>query len=268
MKKRLLTAAVGIPLVVVLLLVRGWAVELAVTLLTLIAQVECYNALRAAGHKVFPWGGYAAAVGMFPLSQLTGKMDPLLLVLAAMGLTLTGIVLRSKPSFLDAATSLYPLYASLLPMSMITMMINSHYGRVSGLSLVTMGIVIGFAGDAMAYFGGRRFGRHLLCPELSPKKTVEGSVFYFAGSILSAQLLRLLIVHGFGHPMPGVPATLLLGLLGGFAGQIGDLSASLLKRYSGIKDYGSIFPGHGGVMDRFDSVIFVMIVMYCYTLVL
>ena len=99
-------------------------------------------------------------------------------------------------------------------------------------------------------------------------KTVEGSVFYFAGSILSAQLLRLLIVHGFGHPMPGVPATLLLGLLGGFAGQIGDLSASLLKRYSGIKDYGSIFPGHGGVMDRFDSVIFVMIVMYCYTLVL
>ena len=61
---------------------------------------------------------------------------------------------------------------------------------------------------------------------------------------------------------------MVLGLLGAFAGQIGDLTASLLKRYSGIKDYGNVFPGHGGVMDRFDSVIFTLIVLYCYTLVL
>ena len=69
-------------------------------------------------------------------------------------------------------------------------------------------------------------------------------------------------------PMPGLPASVLLGFLGAIAGQIGDLSASLLKRYSGIKDYGHVFPGHGGVMDRFDSVIFTLIVFYCYTLVL
>ena len=68
--------------------------------------------------------------------------------------------------------------------------------------------------------------------------------------------------------MPGIPASIVLGLLGSFAGQIGDLTASLLKRYSGIKDYGNVFPGHGGVMDRFDSVIFTLIVMYCYTLLL
>ena len=69
-------------------------------------------------------------------------------------------------------------------------------------------------------------------------------------------------------PMPGIPAAIALGLIGSVAGEIGDLSASLLKRHSGIKDYGKIFPGHGGVMDRFDSVIFTLIVMYCYTLVL
>ena len=69
-------------------------------------------------------------------------------------------------------------------------------------------------------------------------------------------------------PMPGIPATIALGLIGSIAGEIGDLSASLLKRHSGIKDYGKIFPGHGGVMDRFDSVIFTLIVVYCYTLVL
>ena len=88
------------------------------------------------------------------------------------------------------------------------------------------------------------------------------------GGVVMAQLVRLFFVHVLHTPMPGVPAALLLELLGSYAGQIGDLTASLLKRYTGIKDYGSIFPGHGGVMDRFDSVIFVLIVMYCYTLVL
>ena len=68
--------------------------------------------------------------------------------------------------------------------------------------------------------------------------------------------------------MPRNSATIVLGLIGSFIGQIGDLTASLLKRHSGIKDYGKVFPGHGGVMDRFDSVIFTLIVMYCYTLVL
>ena len=77
-----------------------------------------------------------------------------------------------------------------------------------------------------------------------------------------------MFVYVFHMPMPGIPATIALGLIGSVAGEIGDLSASLLKRHSGIKDYGQIFPGHGGVMDRFDSVIFTLIVMYCYTLVL
>ena len=77
-----------------------------------------------------------------------------------------------------------------------------------------------------------------------------------------------MFVYAFHMPMPGIPAAIALGLIGSVAGEIGDLSASLLKRHSGIKDYGKIFPGHGGVMDRFDSVIFTLIVMYCYTLVL
>ena len=113
-----------------------------------------------------------------------------------------------------------------------------------------------------------RFGRHKLCPTISPKKTVEGAVFGVLGGLLFALLCRFVFVHLFGMPMPGVPATVALGLIGSFAGQIGDLTASLLKRYSGIKDYGNLFPGHGGMMDRLDSVFFTMIVMYGYTLVL
>jgi hypothetical protein len=87
-------------------------------------------------------------------------------------------------------------------------------------------------------------------------------------AVFVALCVRAFFVHVLNTPMPGIPAAILLGVLGSYAGQIGDLVASLLKRYTGIKDYGKIFPGHGGVMDRFDSIIFVLIVMYCYTLVL
>ena len=102
----------------------------------------------------------------------------------------------------------------------------------------------------------------------APKKTVEGAIFGVVGGTIGGLICRAVFVYAFHMPMPGIPAAIALGLIGSVAGEIGDLSASLLKRHSGIKDYGKIFPGHGGVMDRFDSVIFTLIVMYCYTLVL
>ena len=97
---------------------------------------------------------------------------------------------------------------------------------------------------------------------------MEGAAFGILGGVVCAVLCRYAFIFLFGMAMPRLAGTVSLGLLGSFAGQVGDLSASLLKRHSGIKDYGKLFPGHGGVMDRFDSVIFTLIVMYCYTLVL
>ena len=148
------------------------------------------------------------------------------------------------------------------------MMMNSTYGGVPGVALITMAFAIAYGGDGAAYFGGRAFGKHKLCPSVSPKKTVEGAIFGLIGGTAVGLICRAVFVSVFHMPMPGIPATIALGLIGSVAGEIGDLSASLLKRHSGIKDYGKIFPGHGGVMDRFDSVIFTLIVLYCYTLVL
>lgn len=268
MKTRLLTAAVGIPFLIFCLIVRGWMAELTVVALTLIALRECYRALRTAQYDVCTWGGYFAAIAMGPMSYMMGAPDPLLLVLIAMGVSMTGVLLHKKPTFPDAAASVYPLFTCLLPMSMFMMMINWTYGTVPGVALITMAIGIAFGTDSAAYFGGRTLGRHKLCPAVSPKKTVEGALFGLLGGVVLALGVRLFFVHVIGCPMPRNSAALLLGLIGSVVGQIGDLAASLLKRHSGIKDYGHIFPGHGGVMDRFDSTIFVMIVMYCYTLFL
>lgn len=268
MKTRLLTAAIGIPFLIFVLVVRGWLAELLIVLLTVIALNECYSALRSAGYEVSVIGGYAAAVAMWPLSRLMGVLDPLLIVSAAMGISMCGVLMGKKPTFPNAAASLYPLFTCLMPWMMMMMMLNSTYGLVPGIALITMAFAIAYGGDASAYFGGRACGKRKLCPSVSPKKTVEGAVFGLLGSVLFSLACRFVFVHIFRMAMPGVPAAILLGLLGGCAGQIGDLTASLLKRHCGIKDYGSLFPGHGGVMDRFDSVIFTLIVMYCYTLVL
>ncbi len=268
MKQRLLTACIGVPFLVLVLVYGGWLAEMVIAVLTMIAMVECYRALRKAGYHPCTWGGYGAALLMWPIARFRGVLDPLLLLTAAMGVSMTGLLLSEKPTFPNAATTVYPLFTALLPMSMFMMMSNRRFGQVSGMTLVTMAFSVAFAGDAAAYFGGRAFGKRKLCPLISPNKTVEGAICYIIGGTVAAVICRNICLFLFNKPMPGIPATLALGILGAIAGQIGDLSASLLKRYSGIKDYGRIFPGHGGVMDRFDSVIFTLIVFYCYTLVL
>ena len=268
MKTRLITAAVGVPFLIFVLFVRGWFAELVIVALTLIALGEVYKALDRADYRVCRWGGYAAAVLMWPLSRFMGVLDPLLLVVAAMGISMTGVILSKQPSFPNAAASVYPLFTCLLPMSMFMMMMNAQYGLVPGVELITMAFAIAFGCDGAAYFGGRAMGRHKLCPSVSPKKTVEGAVWGVIGGIGVALIVRWCFAAVFKWATPGVPATVVLGVIGSLAGQVGDLTASLLKRHSGIKDYGRVFPGHGGVMDRFDSVIFTLIVMYCYTLLL
>lgn len=117
--------------------------------------------------------------------------------------------------------------------------------------------------DTCAYFCGMFFGKHKLAPKISPKKTVEGSV----GGILGVTVILAAYAYVFGNILDNVSANVfaaaLAGLLCGIISQCGDLCASIIKRENNIKDFGNIMPGHGGVMDRFDSFIFVAPVMYC-----
>ena len=268
MKTRVITALVGVPVLLAALIIRGWFAEILIVALTLIALSECYKALRTADYCVCTWGGYFAAIVMWPLYTVMDALDPLLLITSAMGISMLGVLLSSKPTFPNAAASVYPLFTCLMPFSMFMMMLDTMYGRVPGIALITMAFCIAYGCDILAYLGGRAFGKHKLCPAVSPKKTVEGAVSGVLGSVLFSLICRAVFVHLLHTPMPGIPAAILLGVIGSVASQVGDLTASLLKRHSGIKDYGKLFPGHGGVMDRFDSVIFALIVMYCYTLVL
>ena len=122
--------------------------------------------------------------------------------------------------------------------------------------LVWLVVIAAFGSDIFAYFTGYFLGKHKMAPNLSPKKTIEGAVGGLIGSSLFSGLFGMI----FLKEMAGV--CFILGLVGGMAGMAGDLTASAFKRKMGIKDYGKLIPGHGGIMDRFDSVIFVAPVIY------
>ena len=117
-------------------------------------------------------------------------------------------------------------------------------------------IIAAFGSDICAYFTGYFLGKHKMAPNLSPKKTIEGAIGGLIGSSLLAGLFGFIFMREMGL------VCLVLGLVGGAAGMAGDLTASMFKRKMGIKDYGTLIPGHGGIMDRFDSVIFVAPVVY------
>ena len=113
-----------------------------------------------------------------------------------------------------------------------------------------------FGTDIMAYFTGMAIGKHKLCPNLSPKKSVEGAVGGVVGSIVFCGLFGWLVIPDM------LTECLIIGALGSVVAQLGDLSASAFKRQMGIKDYGNLIPGHGGILDRFDSVMFTAPLVY------
>ncbi len=129
----------------------------------------------------------------------------------------------------------------------------------SGVLWIFFILVLAFTGDIAAYYIGRRFGKRKLLPEVSPAKTVEGMMGLVVGSIAGCLLFRQ-----FFFPMLPVVHAVVLGLVGSVIGQLGDLSESALKRAAGVKDSGMLLPGHGGILDRLDCLMFITPFVYYY----
>lgn len=124
--------------------------------------------------------------------------------------------------------------------------------------LIWLIVLSAFGTDIFAYFTGVTIGKHKLCPKISPKKSIEGSV----GGILGSVLLCGIFGHFFAPEY--LTHCIIIAILGGVVSQFGDLTASIFKRKMGIKDYGNLIPGHGGILDRFDSVLFTAPLVYYY----
>lgn len=126
--------------------------------------------------------------------------------------------------------------------------------------MIWMIFIAAFGSDIFAYFIGCSFGKHKMAPNLSPKKSIEGAIGGIAGAGILGLIFGMIFLRSLWYHC------LIVGLIGGVISECGDLVASSFKRQMGIKDYGNLIPGHGGIMDRFDSVIFVAPVVYYYVI--
>ena len=149
----------------------------------------------------------------------------------------------------------------LVPQSMTTLIRIEYYDSANALFLLIIGLCGAWTADTGAYFTGVAIGKHKLCPEISPKKTIEG----FVGGVLTTAIVYSVAfsIH-YGFTGKRAVIAFLTGAVCGVIGTVGDLSASMVKRQVGFKDYGKIMPGHGGLMDRCDSVLFVLPTFYVF----
>lgn len=152
----------------------------------------------------------------------------------------------------------------LVPHAMTSMILIESFDNEHGVFLLTMGLCGAWIADSGAYFSGVALGKHKLCPEISPKKTIEGLI----GGILTTGIVYAVVfaIAG-GFSVSKAIFAFVLGAACAVIGTVGDLSASMIKRQIGFKDYGKIMPGHGGLMDRFDSVLFVLPTFYVFLII-
>ncbi|MFA5561682.1 MAG: phosphatidate cytidylyltransferase [Eubacteriales bacterium] len=161
------------------------------------------------------------------------------------------VLARGKTPFAEVAS----VYLGTLYIILSAVSLYLLRQREAGLLAVLPVFIGAWSTDTCAYFSGRFFGRHKLIPEVSPKKTVEGSVGGTVCCVAAFALYGLLVGVLTDDFTPNYPVLLLWGLLAAVLAQLGDLLMSLIKREHGVKDFGTLFPGHGGVLDRFDSIL-------------
>jgi phosphatidate cytidylyltransferase len=138
-------------------------------------------------------------------------------------------------------------------------LIRLHNDFAEGYKLVFFLLLVVWLGDSGAYYVGKQFGKHKLSPRISPKKTVEGLIGGISASIVAA-----LVIHFTFFPAFPLVHAIIAGVILSVAGVIGDLAESMWKRSAAVKDSGKLLPGHGGFLDRFDSILFTAPILYCY----
>lgn len=259
---RVLSAAVLIPLVAGLVYAGGWILTAALWIVAVRAAYELFHLLQSAGYRP---SLAASALGMaaflvaarFPDLHLTG----LALTLAVSG-TLTWQLLRppeGQPTQSWALTLGAALWLGWLIAHFVLLRdLSPAFGLGLGTRWLVLMFLVTWINDSAAYFVGKAIGKHPCAPYLSPKKTWEGTVGGWIGGVAATTLLGAWLVD-----LPWLHG-LALGALVATVAPFGDLAKSMVKRQMGVKDFSALIPGHGGMFDRIDSLLFVAPVIYYY----
>ncbi|HZJ75832.1 MAG TPA: phosphatidate cytidylyltransferase [Clostridia bacterium] len=184
------------------------------------------------------------------------------------------LLLYEKTKFEQVVIALFSSIAIPVSISIVILLRDIYikypsYTKSEAVFLVLLALFTSWLTDAFAFFAGKKFGKHKMCPNISPKKTVEGAI----GGIVGQAFLSLVLFYVFnkffftGESYLSYAAVILLSVFLSAISMCGDLTASTVKRNYGVKDFGTFFPGHGGVMDRFDSCLFVLPALYAFAII-
>ncbi len=258
--KRWLTAIIGLPILIYTIgFAPRWVFYLLLLLASLVSLTEFYRLTASDLPKPVIWSGYLSSLLLF-LVVYTGKIFLFPVIIATLAFfPMTILVTVPNSSGLYTASRIGkglfgPIYIC-LPLSMLMIMDRHPQGNIWIFFL----LAIIFSSDTGAFYCGRYLGKHKLHEKVSPGKTWEGAVGGIIGSVVAA----LWFLHVFPlHKTDLCIINLVIGL--SVVGQIGDLAESMLKRSQGVKDSGFILPGHGGLLDRIDGLLFAIPVLYVY----
>lgn len=256
LKQRVLTGVIGLSVFLVLLYFGGIPLTIVVFLGSLLGLFEYMRCMGLEKGPLFYLTAVMDALA-FLLTLLFGR-EMLVFCIVLCFLLIAGIVvLKFDAVRIDRAAAAFMGFVY-IPVVLILFVLL----REKSLTYVLFAIIAAWGSDTFAFFAGKALGKHKMAPVLSPKKTWEG----FAGGILGVAVLSLIVAIVLKEklsqlPVPVLTVTVVTAVASVF-GVAGDLFASAIKRTYGIKDYGTIFPGHGGMMDRIDSLIFCTPVIY------
>lgn len=237
---------------------------LVIILLSMLGIYEYNKAFKKSGFRPISWIGYIGCLAIFGFSEFVTPESRLLILKIAIPLLIISLFLyiiltKLKRTIVDIAITVFGLLYIPFMFSFLKLILLMDTGRI----LILYVFAAAFASDTFAFLVGCKFGKHKLCPEISPKKTIEGAI----GGVIGVVILFLIITiisNTYFLMNYNILYMAIVGIVAGMAGQLGDLSASAIKRYCNIKDFGNIIPGHGGILDRLDSLLFVGPVMYTF----
>lgn len=263
-RTRLLSGILLVAIALAVLLTGGTLLAVVLFLVSLIAYQELTAACKVRGEKMEPSAPvkvgcvmtlvYYAVMGLALARNITVAFPAMILAIVAAFLAFLFVYVFTFPRY-HANQIMAAMVSFLYGPVMLSFLYLIREGLNEGIYLVWFVFLASWGSDTCAYCVGVLIGKHKMAPELSPKKSVEGAVGGVVGAALLFVLYAYFVINRYtGMTLP-LPFAAVLGAVGALISMVGDLAASAIKRDHGIKDYGKLIPGHGGIMDRFDSVI-------------
>ncbi len=265
--KRVLSSAVLLPLVlIVFILGNKYVVDIFIGIVALRCIYELFHAFEQKGHHPVKWIGYLAAIAIMFIHVIPQKYTSItiaaIIPISIVLLFILVLTKKTKINVLDISITFFGICYIVLFLMFMSMIREMENGKF----LIWYVFLTSWITDVFAYLTGRTIGKHHFT-DISPNKTIEGCIGGTLGSAICIIIYTVLINKFAGFNI-NVALITIMGIILSILGQIGDLSASAIKRYAGIKDYSDLIPGHGGMVDRTDSVIFIAPFTYLFFIIL